>query len=210
MKTLNEISKLYIETDIVKLDTGGCNNCFDCCIDVDVLLTPYDIFEMKKALGVDFNNLLEKNITLISNNKIMLPYLKMKNNKECSFLDSNKRCIIHKNRPNICRMYPLGRAYTNDDFKYFLQKNCSKKNLKEKKILDWLEIKDYDKNKKFLLDWHFFIKALTFRLKFIYDDEEIKNVNNILIDNFYKFEYDEFYQDFYENLKNTKNTLGII
>ena len=41
--------KIYDIEDIVKADTGGCDNCSDCCKDVGelVVLTPFDIYEMK-------------------------------------------------------------------------------------------------------------------------------------------------------------------
>ena len=39
----------------------------------------------------------------------------------------------------------------------------------------------YDENKRFILEWYKFIKALTFRLKFVRDEEEIKAINKILL-----------------------------
>ena len=123
---LNEISdgKLYDIEDMVKADTCGCNGCSDCCKDVGdlVVLTPFDIYEMTTYLNTDFDKLLGDKILLRENNKITLPYLKMQDeNKNCSFLDKNGRCTIHLKRPNICRLFPLGRAYQDNDFKYFFK-----------------------------------------------------------------------------------------
>ena len=215
---LDEISdgKLYDIEDMVKADTNGCNGCSDCCKDVGdlVVLTPFDVYEMTNFLGVKFDELLGEKIQLRENNKISLPYLKMNDkNKNCSFLNEEGRCIIHSRRPNICRLFPLGRVYQNDDFKYFLQiGNCPKNNLQEVKVSDWVGIKNYDENKKFILEWHKFIKALTFRLKFVRDEEEIEKVNQILLDNFYRVDIkeDNFYEVFERNLPEVKNKLGII
>ena len=184
---LEEISdgNLYDIEDIVKADTGGCNGCSDCCHDVGdlVVLTPFDVYEMVNYLGVEFNKLIDDKIKLRENNKILLPYLKMQDNKRCSFLNDEGRCMIHSKRPNICRLFPLGRVYKDDTFKYFLQVgNCPKENLNDVKVRDWVGIENYDENKKFILDWHKFIKALTFRLKFVRDEEELKEVNQILLD----------------------------
>lgn len=214
---LNEISdgKLYEIDDIVKADTCGCDGCSDCCRDVGdlVVLTPFDIYEITSYLGVKFDDLLGDKIQLRENNKILLPYLKMQEkNKYCSFLNKEGRCMIHSKRPNICRMFPLGRVYKNDDFKYFLQiGNCPKDNLKDIKVKNWIGIENYSENKKFILEWHKFIKALTFRLKFVIDENEINEVNQIILDNFYRIKIEgNFYGEFMKCLPELKNKLGII
>ena len=216
---LDEISdgKLYDIEDMVKADTCGCNGCSDCCRDVGdlVVLTPYDIYEIVNYLGTSFDKLLGENIVLRQNNKITLPYLKMQDkNKYCSFLDKKGRCKIHSKRPNICRLFPLGRVYKDNTFKYFLQiGNCPKSDLKDVKVKNWLGIDNYEENKKFILEWHNFIKALTFRLKFVRDETEIEEINQILLDNCYRINInndDNFYSVFIKNLQQVKNKLGVI
>ena len=215
---LDEISdaKLYDIGDMVKADTGGCTGCSDCCKDVGdlVVLTPFDVNEIVNFLGVSFDELLGDKIVLRETNKISLPYLKMQDkNKYCSFLNKEGRCTIHSKRPNICRLFPLGRVYKGDDFKYFLQiGNCPKDNLQEVKVESWLGIDNYDENKKFILEWHKFIKALTFRLKFVRDEEEIDKVNETLLNGFYRTSVKEadFYSEFMKNFPKIKNELGII
>ena len=220
MKSINildEISdgKLYDIKDIVKADTCGCDGCSDCCIDVGdlVVLTPFDIYEMVSFLDVKFDELLNDKIELRQENKILLPYLKMQDStKKCSFLNEENRCMIHSKRPNICRLFPLGRVYQDNDFKYFLQVgNCPKNNLKDVKVNDWIGIDNYDQNKKFILEWHKFIKALTFRLKFVRDEKEIQEINNTLLDNFYRIKIKgNFYEEFNKTLPKVKSILGII
>ena len=130
--------------------------------------------------------------------------------KKCSFLNNEGRCNIHSKRPNICRLFPLGRVYQDDDFKYFLQVgNCSKNDLKEIGVKEWIGIDNYEENRLFILEWHKFIKALTFRLKFVRDELEIKNMNQIVLDNFYNINFD-FYNEFNKRLPKVKSLLGII
>lgn len=195
MRTTNILDKisdgrLYDIEDVVKADTCGCDGCSDCCKDVGdlVVLTPFDIYEITNYLNMDFDKLIGDKIVLRENNKIVLPYLKMQEkNKNCSFLDEKGRCTIHLKRPNICRLFPLGRAYQDNDFKYFLQvDNCPKDELKDVKVSQWINIENYNENKKFILEWYKFIKALTFRLKFVRDEDEIENINQILLDSFYR------------------------
>ena len=220
MRTTNILDKisdgrLYDIEDVVKADTCGCDGCSDCCKDVGdlVVLTPFDIYEITNYLNMDFDKLIGDKIVLRENNKIVLPYLKMQEkNKNCSFLDEKGRCTIHLKRPNICRLFPLGRAYQDNDFKYFLQvDNCPKDELKDVKVSQWINIENYNENKKFILEWYKFIKALTFRLKFVRDEDEIENINQILLDSFYRVKIDnDFYKFFEELLPEVKNKLGII
>lgn len=216
---LDEISdgKLYDIEDTVKADTCGCNGCNDCCCDVGelVVLTPFDIYEMVTYLGVEFDELIGNKIELRKNNKISLPYLKMQDhNKNCSFLNEEGRCMIHSKRPNICRLFPLGRAYQDDTFKYFLQVgNCPKEDLKDVKVKEWVGIENYDENKVFILEWHKFIKALGFRLKFVRDEKELEEINEVLLDSFYRLKVGEgenFYSVFFKDLPMIKSRLGII
>jgi len=222
MKSINildEISdgKLYDINDIVKADTCGCDGCSDCCHDVGdlVVLTPFDIYEMVNYLNTTFDELIGNKIELRENNKILLPYLKMnEENKKCSFLNKENRCTIHSKRPNICRLFPLGRAYQDDDFKYFLQiGNCPKEDLKDVKVEKWIGIENYNENKRFILEWYKFIKALTFRLKFIRDENEINEINKTLLDSCYRIKIKEdenFYSEISKRLPEVKNKLGII
>ena len=76
---------------------------------------------------------------------------------------------------------------------------------------DWIGIENYNENKKFILEWHNFIKALTFRLKFVRDEKEIDEINKILLNNFYNInKEDNFYERFASILPEVKNKLGII
>ena len=215
---LDKISdgKLYDIEDMVKADTCGCNGCNDCCLDVGdlVVLTPFDVYEIVNCLGVTFDDLLGDKIELRQNNKILLPYLKMQDNNRCSFLNEKGRCIIHSKRPNICRMFPLGRVYQDNDFKYFLQiGNCPKEDLKDVKVSDWVGIENYNENKEFILEWYKLTKALAFRLKFVGDEKEIEEINQILLDSCYHIDIEEeenFYSVFLQCLPNIKKRLGII
>lgn len=218
-RTLEEISdgKIYDISDKVKADTRGCDGCSACCHGVGdlVMLTPFDIFEIVRAAGQDFEALMEDKMTWREEKKVLLPYLKMQEGTEkCSFLNDKGRCTIHSSRPNICRLFPLGRVYQGNDFKYFLQvNNCKKPQLEEVTVSEWIGISDYENNKAFLLAWHELVKALQFRMKFVYDEEMIKDLNELMHKNFYgelsKITGD-FYEAFFMMLPKVKKQLGII
>ena len=88
-------------------------DCFTCCCrDVSIVLTPYDVLRMKRALGIDSTEFLEKYTVLAETRKQKLPVVLLKMNPEdrrCCFV-SDEGCSIYSHRPWACRMYPLGLA----------------------------------------------------------------------------------------------------
>jgi Fe-S-cluster containining protein len=87
--------------------------CFTrCCHDVTIVLTPYDILRMKRALDMDSSEFLEQ-FTLspfAKDQKIPAVILKMDpETKRCPFV-TGEGCRIYADRPWACRMYPLGMA----------------------------------------------------------------------------------------------------
>lgn len=219
LRTLEDISdgKIYDIEDLVEADAGGCNGCSACCHGVGelVVLTPFDAYELVSYLNQPLDKLIGDRLELREKNKIKLPYLKMQGDSErCSFLNAEDRCMVHSHRPNICRLFPLGRVYEDDNFKYFLQVgNCTKPNLKEVKVKDWIGIENYEANKALILEWHRLIKALTFRLKFVRDAKELEAINEHLLNSFYRLipkEGEDFYSAFWRILPEVKSQLGII
>lgn len=222
MKTnmlLSEVSdgKSYELNDTVLADTMGCDGCSACCENVGDLVTlnPYDLFQIKKATGLTLDALFKWHLQEITQDKITLPHLNMVTEKQnCAFLDENKRCSIHPYRPSICRLFPLGRFYENGDFHYFLQNNaCVKNNLGPVVVKDWIKIPHYDENKTFILSWYQFIKALTFRMKFVRDEGEIQSIQKDVLDTFFKLDAEDdltFYARFQSELKKAKERLSLL
>jgi uncharacterized protein len=92
-------------------------DCFTrCCRDVSIVLTPYDVLRMKKALQVDSAEFLEKYTLIFHTKKQKLPIVLLKmdaEDKRCPFV-SEKGCGVYDHRPWACRMYPLGLAEPKD------------------------------------------------------------------------------------------------
>lgn len=164
--SLNDISdgRTYDVNDMVKADTAGCDGCHKCCTGMgsSIVLDPYDVWQIKTGLGKNFQELLnEEMIELNMVDGLILPNLKMGEDERCFFLNEEGRCSIHKVRPGICRIFPLGRIYENGDFKYFLQKGqCTKENRSKIKIKKWIDVDNISENHRFVNEWHSFIKAV--------------------------------------------------
>ena len=107
----------------------GCFN--SCCADVNILLTPYDVLRMKKALHLSSEDFLgEYTVPLLSvGQKFPLILLKMKDDaaKTCPFVGP-QGCTIYTDRPWPCRMFPVGMASSKTEQRpdgeefYFLMK----------------------------------------------------------------------------------------
>ena len=141
---IKEISdgKLYTANDMVKTDCHDCIGCSDCCkgMGSSILLDPMDIWRMTANLKTDFNSLLDRYVELGMVDGLILPNLKLAGDGEsCSFLNKEGRCSIHNIRPGICRLFPLGRIYEENGFKYFLQVHeCTKTDKTKIKLKKWL------------------------------------------------------------------------
>lgn len=83
-----------------------------CCADVAIVLTPYDVLRMKRALGLTSTEFLARYTIspFTADQKIPTVLLKMDSeSKRCPFV-TESGCLIYEHRPWACRMYPLGLA----------------------------------------------------------------------------------------------------
>ncbi len=105
-------------------------SCFtECCARLRLLLTPYDILRMKKRLGIPSDQFLEQYTETLLDQHPRFPMVKLKMKQEkghrCPFV-TEKGCTIYEDRPEACRLYPVGRASalvdreTNAREKYFV------------------------------------------------------------------------------------------
>jgi hypothetical protein len=98
---------------IIQFQCGPGVSCFtECCQDVTIALTPYDVLRLKNALGISSDAFLDKYTLIIpkKNRLIPLVILKMREeNKRCPFV-SDRGCEVYSDRPWPCRMFPLDMA----------------------------------------------------------------------------------------------------
>lgn len=205
--SLDEISdgKLYTANDMVKADCGDCKGCSACCKGMggSIVLDPMDIYRLICGLGLTFEDLLKEHIELQLVDGLILPNLKMAGAEEkCSFLNDEGRCSIHPYRPGICRLFPLGRYYEENGFKYFLQTGeCKNQNRTKVKVKKWIDTPEIKKYESFILEWHFLMKRLRAKLDERDDMQLRKTVSMALLQMFYMKAYDreqEFYAQFEE------------
>ncbi|MBI5533807.1 MAG: YkgJ family cysteine cluster protein [Deltaproteobacteria bacterium] len=95
-------------------------SCFtQCCRDVSIALTPYDVLRLKNRLQMKSQDFVEQHILLppmAQKQKLPTPFLKMneEDNKRCPFVKEGG-CSVYEDRPWACRMYPVGLASSRSD-----------------------------------------------------------------------------------------------
>lgn len=88
--------------------------CFtDCCRNMNIILTPYDIVRLKKRLGLDSDAFLHLYATPELLGITMLPVARLKmledQGGKCPFVTPDG-CQVYSDRPVCCRYYPIGLA----------------------------------------------------------------------------------------------------
>lgn len=216
--TLEDISdgNLYEANDMVKADCQDCQGCCDCCQGMgdSVILDPYDVNRLCRGLGKKPEELLNEVLELGIVDGNILPHLTMKGEKEsCVFLNEEGRCSIHEIRPGFCRLFPLGRYYTEDGFKYILQiHECKKNNRSKIKVKKWLDTPDLKKYEQFVLAWHNFLIDVQEIFYQTEDETLVKNLNMYVLSRFYYTPYigeEDFYQQFYQRLEEAEKLLSL-
>ncbi len=126
--------------------------CFnECCKNLNLALTPYDVLRISRELDMTTAQFLEKYTTWHVGMATGLPVviLKMQNGR-CPFVTENG-CSIYRSRPTPCRLYPLVRARTGENEHYFLlEEEFCKGHGKGRwwSVEEWLEdqeVKEYNK-----------------------------------------------------------------
>lgn len=116
--------------------------CFtECCQDITIVLTPYDVVRLKNAVGIPSDQFLDRYTVIIPKKNLLIPMVVLKMNeqdKRCPFV-SETGCGVYNDRPWPCRMYPLD---MNEDGTFSIITDSSRcKGLDEKeytRISNWL------------------------------------------------------------------------
>jgi Fe-S-cluster containining protein len=85
--------------------------CFnECCRNIDITLTPYDIVRLKRQLGLSSKEFVARHTVPFEMDHHGMPGLKLMRklgSTECTFL-TEEGCGVYGDRPAACRYYALG------------------------------------------------------------------------------------------------------
>ncbi len=98
-----------------RFDCSPGVSCFtQCCQDVTIVLTPYDVMRLKERLGMSSQAFVDTHTIVLPKKGRLIPLviLKMREeDKRCPFV-TGAGCMVYEDRPWPCRMFPLD---MNDD-----------------------------------------------------------------------------------------------
>lgn len=210
---LNEISdgRFYELNDMVKADCSDCKGCSACChgMGTSIVLDPLDVYRLSHRLSMSFEELLHNYLELHIVDSIILPNLRMvETDEHCAFLNQEGRCSIHDSRPGICRIFPLGRIYENNSFRYFLQTHeCKNQNRAKVKVKKWIDTPNAVRYDKYIADWHYFLAALQAEIAKETDETRTKQLCMMVLQKFYLELYEEK-RDFFEQVEERMHLLS--
>lgn len=208
-----EAVRLLDMQDMARIGCNDCKGCHACCQEMgnSVILTPYDVYALSRHLQMSPDALFEQWLTLSVADGLIQPSMSMNGTGErCHALDAFGRCSIHSVRPSICRLFPLGRQYTETGIRYFvLDKACPAKSKTKVRISKWVENPDFKEQEAFLLQWHAFKKLCVAKLEAQQEESFHGQLCMYVLQLFFRKPYTEgaFYEEFLERLKEAKEVL---
>lgn len=91
-----------------------CNRCRRCCSRYMIQVNPYEIIHIAAHFGISTTEVLERYV------QPDRPWLKRAEDGACVFMN-DAGCGIHPHRPGVCRVYPLGGRYDENQQQYFFR-----------------------------------------------------------------------------------------
>lgn len=143
-----------------------CDRCSLCCKDKLIKINPYEILRIACGLGMSTTEFIRK---YTRDGGV---HLLQKNNGDCCFLAHNG-CSVHKDRPFVCRLFPLGRhgdEHGGEDFFLLPLDDSCRLNLGTEST-----VKEYLQDQEAMVYYHATIRYLElFSLLFQRYEKEIK------------------------------------
>ena len=134
--------------------TFGCKKCGRCCKHrTDIILNPEDIFRIAQYFQRRPIEIIERYCNMDTRNTSKLPYVYIKpdgQDEACPFL-REKKCIIHKAKPVMCAIYPLGRLISLEKMKveYIIQATHCGNGQETYTVREWITKFGYENDDEF-------------------------------------------------------------
>ena len=147
-----------------------CTQCGKCCINrEDILLTPLDLFRIANELKLSLKEFIDQYCELYIGPDSHFPIIRLKPRgsiKRCPLL-KNRRCSVHKAKPAMCAMFPIGRviAFPEDGtssnapvIEYFYMNPGCGNNTRTQTIREWFDSFGIPLDDDFFIEWATFQK----------------------------------------------------
>lgn len=151
-----------------------CDMCGKCCINrEDILLNAKDIYNMAKELQMEPADLVEQYCETYVGDSSRIPIVRIKPRgsiKRCPLMKDHK-CSVHKAKPTVCAMFPIGRCIQMDannrnakfgvgDIKYIFNNPGCGDDSETHTVREWLGEFGIPLEDEFFLEWNQTISEL--------------------------------------------------
>lgn len=109
----DESVKMVSLDDTFKFNCIRCGKCCSCRS--DIILTPFDVYQMAKALNISTKEVISKYCHIMYGNNSGLPLITLESDERdlCPFLqfsvtEGKFGCSINTHKPGVCIMHPIG------------------------------------------------------------------------------------------------------
>jgi Fe-S-cluster containining protein len=184
-----------------------CRGCGKCCKNrEDIILTSRDLFNIAKELGRSTSDIIDRYCDVYTGESSRVPIVRLNPTgpeKTCP-LNLDKRCVVHRAKPVVCAMFPLGRAYVNPEGKpdicdegkieprYFVQSGSCGSQERVQSVRTWLEKFGVPVEDEFYSLW---TRTLVTLSQFFHWAEE-NSAPELVLDNIRKTVYMRLYLDY--------------
>ncbi|MCB6416601.1 YkgJ family cysteine cluster protein [Faecalimonas umbilicata] len=195
-----------------------CTQCGACCTNrEDIILTPQDLFRIAKKKNISTKDVFLRYCEGYIGPFSRFPIVVLKaigNMKKCPFL-KNRKCSIHDVKPNICAIFPLGRAVQGKNIavrnvlsgpliEYFFSDPGCGNNSETHTVREWLDSFGMKPDDSFFAEWSHLQLELSMKLTEAEKQVNKKSMSQLwqLVRIYLYFKYDtdqEFYPQFQEN-----------
>ena len=157
-----------------------CTQCGLCCVNrEDIMLSPMDIYKMAKELGLTPTMFFAKYCETYIGDTSRMPIIRLQpvgDEMRCPLL-KNHKCSVHKVKPSVCALYPLGRyiAIEKGDYseegvgksevKYLLQPIDCGDDSQTHTVREWLADFDIKLEDEAFIRWHQTIAKVSATIK---------------------------------------------
>lgn len=143
-----------------------CTMCGKCCYHrEDILINPKDVYNISKELGMTPQEMIEQYCETYIGGDSRMPIVRLKPRgsvQRCPLL-KNHKCSVHKAKPAVCAMFPIGRCLkmeetegkdiTVEDIQYIFQNPGCGDEAETHTVREWLESFGMSVADEFFVEW---------------------------------------------------------
>lgn len=208
----------------------NCTICGKCCVGrEDILLNAQDVFRLSKELNIHPKEFIKKYCEVYigpDSKMVIIRLLPVGPYKICPLLQGH-RCIVHKVKPTVCAMYPIGRSIqllpedvkdpkiTLDKVQYIKIDPKRGDNKKTHTVREWLGQFGISVEDTFFVEWQQLLMKVSMSMQILekkLHNEYINSLYNVILMGIYiAYDLDEdFMEQFRRNASSTKQLLDDI